>query len=859
MKKSISKITILKEGSVFLVAAILVLTSVVIVPITIAQVLEHDVGVTVIISPTSGPSQTYPVKVIVENFGNNSETSVPVNVAIEEFITDPNNGTLIYEDTSFIDINAGESMNVSFPDCYLTEIGKYEVTACTQLEDENPNNDCLTVVIYISPLKVNTNRFTYLSEEKIAITIENSGDTPVYFPVFPGIEILNEQGDMVYPSYIEKGNWSLSPGEKETYIWDQKDLNGDYVICPGNYTIKTTNFGINIISILQIYSSGCVILIGGDVPSYDDRYPDTRCYYATKWIYNKLIQTGFTDESILFLSEYGKSIDSKVDYIASVQKVKYAIEVWAKNVQQVGWGKPLYIIMWDHGGGGPPYIFGVGNNAGEGNLINSYDLRSWIDSLYSNTKTKTHVWMMACHSGGFIPDLSRSRSGNKTVTSTCADLLTWLTDDVPYEVFTKCFWEKIPYACSWLDAFNYGCYYSHQFDNENTPLLDDNGDEDGHGLWTCDDGSYQGNLPHHGDGEFAKYNIMTPWIAVKQVELKYISIPPARYWFKGRTTESIPFWAVIDSDVPLTNVSAGILDPNWPPENCSCLEEFPCKYFEMNDPDHDGNWTVNIPVSEFNKYPNATDFKILISAENEDGETAEPLITSVYFRNATPDSELPFVSIYYPIDGQIVGEGVLNITGSASDNIALEKIELYINDILFETITPPSSSHYYFSYSIPITIEGDLIFNVVGYDSSGNDFTQLVKVIAVGTPLTPNKPDGPGTGKVRIEYTYTTSTSEPQGNKVFYMWDWGDNTTSGWLGPYNSSERASGKHIWNKRGTYQIKVKAKDVYGAESDWSDPLSVKMPKKRALFTTHPIMSWLFEHFQQVFPILSLLMRQ
>jgi len=37
-------------------------------------------------------------------------------------------------------------------------------------------------------------------------------------------------------------------------------------------------------------------------------------------------------------------------------------------------------------------------------------------------------------------------------------------------------------------------------------------------------------------------------------------------------------------------------------------------------------------------------------------------------------------------------------------------------------------------------------------------------------------------------------------------------------------------HTWEKRGSYEIKVKAKDVNGAESQWSDPLSVTMPRSK-----------------------------
>lgn len=91
----------------------------------------------------------------------------------------------------------------------------------------------------------------------------------------------------------------------------------------------------------------------------------------------------------------------------------------------------------------------------------------------------------------------------------------------------------------------------------------------------------------------------------------------------------------------------------------------------------------------------------------------------------------------------------------------------------------------------------------------------------------PNKPDtpsGPTSGDAGTSYTYSTSTTDPDGNTVSYYWDWGDGTNSGWTG-------SSVSHTWNEEGTYSIKVKAKDSHGAESDWSDYLSVSMPKNKA----------------------------
>ncbi|RLF30793.1 MAG: hypothetical protein DRJ99_01480 [Thermoplasmata archaeon] len=97
-------------------------------------------------------------------------------------------------------------------------------------------------------------------------------------------------------------------------------------------------------------------------------------------------------------------------------------------------------------------------------------------------------------------------------------------------------------------------------------------------------------------------------------------------------------------------------------------------------------------------------------------------------------------------------------------------------------------------------------------------------------PNKPNKPSGPTSGKAGTSYTYSTSTTDPDEDQVYYWFDWGDRTNSGWLGPYNSGQTVGASHTWSEKGSYDIKVKAKDTNDAESDWSDPLPITMPKNK-----------------------------
>jgi outer membrane protein assembly factor BamB len=92
----------------------------------------------------------------------------------------------------------------------------------------------------------------------------------------------------------------------------------------------------------------------------------------------------------------------------------------------------------------------------------------------------------------------------------------------------------------------------------------------------------------------------------------------------------------------------------------------------------------------------------------------------------------------------------------------------------------------------------------------------------------PNAPMITGTtiGKAGMTYKYSTNTTDPNEDQVFYNFSWGDGDVSDWLGPYNSSEIITASHMWIEEGNYEIRVKAKDIHDAESNWSEPLNVTM---------------------------------
>jgi hypothetical protein len=90
-------------------------------------------------------------------------------------------------------------------------------------------------------------------------------------------------------------------------------------------------------------------------------------------------------------------------------------------------------------------------------------------------------------------------------------------------------------------------------------------------------------------------------------------------------------------------------------------------------------------------------------------------------------------------------------------------------------------------------------------------------------PAIPDQPQGPIEGSVGQQLTFTTHTVDSDNLPVQYKWNFGVYTT-GWLGPHTSGEETSVSYSWMSPGTYDVKVKAKNSYNKESDWSSPLTI-----------------------------------
>jgi hypothetical protein len=107
------------------------------------------------------------------------------------------------------------------------------------------------------------------------------------------------------------------------------------------------------------------------------------------------------------------------------------------------------------------------------------------------------------------------------------------------------------------------------------------------------------------------------------------------------------------------------------------------------------------------------------------------------------------------------------------------------------------------------------------------DLTSLFEPVDNKAPEKPILPTSPTNGRVKEKIVFKTNTTDPdnQPDAIYYQWDFGDNSEPFWTYNYQTY-RGTISHQYSKPGNYQVRVKAKDVYGMESPWSDPIEIKI---------------------------------
>lgn len=123
----------------------------------------------------------------------------------------------------------------------------------------------------------------------------------------------------------------------------------------------------------------------------------------------------------------------------------------------------------------------------------------------------------------------------------------------------------------------------------------------------------------------------------------------------------------------------------------------------------------------------------------------------------------------------------------------------------------------------------DVCVRAVDYAGQESEWSNDFQVSVINSaPLKPETPQGETDGKTGQIYRYETSAIDENDHELYYQWDWDDGSTSNWLGPYDSGDNVFVSHTFEEEGSYSIRVRCRDEYGLESEWSDPLAVSMPR-------------------------------
>jgi hypothetical protein len=224
-----------------------------------------------------------------------------------------------------------------------------------------------------------------------------------------------------------------------------------------------------------------------------------------------------------------------------------------------------------------------------------------------------------------------------------------------------------------------------------------------------------------------------------------------------------------------------------------------------------GTHSINVWVSPFNaflesNYSNNNASK-LVSVDNPpvaptppSGPTSGVSGTSYsYSTSATdPDGD----QVKYTFDW---GDGTKNVTSLVSSGTSVSAFHKWSKAGIFLVKANAADSRgasSQWSTSLPVTI-----------------------ITPPNTPPSiPSIPSGSNSGYAYVPYSFSTSATDPNGDRVKYTFDWGDSTPRLTTDLVDSGTAVSAIHTWTSAGTYQIKAMTTDSKDAASGWSGSLAV-----------------------------------
>jgi len=220
---------------------------------------------------------------------------------------------------------------------------------------------------------------------------------------------------------------------------------------------------------------------------------------------------------------------------------------------------------------------------------------------------------------------------------------------------------------------------------------------------------------------------------------------------------------------------------------------------------------------------------IIISSDRDD---YEPGGIRVY-KNTNPADQLE-ITMRQPLGGQVFIEGGIrkiywtSSIPSGTGTVTLQ-YSLTGNQGPWYPIVENITDANYYQWTVPNVNTNTAFIKTTLYwngESASAVTPRPFTIVGQNTPPQTPTVTGPTNGKPNESYEYTITAIDPDGDTVSYLIDWGDGTTSGWVGPLPSGSQVKLSHSWGTPGTYQIRGKAKDVNDVESSWSESIPMNI---------------------------------
>jgi outer membrane protein assembly factor BamB len=198
------------------------------------------------------------------------------------------------------------------------------------------------------------------------------------------------------------------------------------------------------------------------------------------------------------------------------------------------------------------------------------------------------------------------------------------------------------------------------------------------------------------------------------------------------------------------------------------------------------------------------------------------------------------ISLNIPIFDPITGSFPVWFKEHSSTCLGIDTIDenqLYITDAFHvKSLDNEDQVEYWYSPDEKAVIKTIVDLALDAYiDDYLNDWLiiQTNGILKGCPPEKPEKPSGEVKPKAGEECAYSTKTTDPNDDLIRYGWDWnGDKLVDEWTSFYESGKICTISHVWTTQelNGKSIRVKARDINGEESPWSESLDLNTDRLR-----------------------------